>query len=278
MRSSVHVLTRSRLVAAVALACMASAARAELPTDAFWGELSYFYPTISSTARLDAPSTGRPGTVISLEDELDLADRKSAPYVQLGMRAWTNWRFEFEYYPLNRTATRTTSRDIDWGDTTFPVGATVETKFNTTVYRLTAGYSFYKTTQAEAGVGFGFHVTDFSTGISGTGTVGGGSASFRSEGHDVLAPLPTIGLFGTYRFTDQWSVRGRVDYLSLKYGDYDGKLTNAFAAIDWRFTKNVGAGIGYRYVKYNLGVTKSDFTGEADYTFKGPAFFLNAAF
>ena len=127
-------------------------------------------------------------------------------------------------------------------------------------------------------VGFGFHVTEFSTRLSGTGTVGGATASFQSEGHDVLAPLPTIGLFGTYRFTDQLSLRGRVDYLSLKVGDYDGKLTNALAALDWRFTKNVGAGVGFRYVKYNLNVTKSDFHGEIDYRFQGPTFFLNVGF
>jgi hypothetical protein len=116
MQLPVQVLIQSRVAAAVALACLAGSARAELPGDSFWGELSYFYPTISSTARLDLPSTGRPGTVISLEDELDLADRKSAPYVQVGMRAWTNWRFEFEYYPLNRSASRSITRQIDWGD------------------------------------------------------------------------------------------------------------------------------------------------------------------
>jgi hypothetical protein len=278
MHLPVQVLTRSRLVAAVALACTAGLAKAELPTDSFWGELSYFYPTISSTARLDVPSTGRPGTVISLEDELDLADRKSTPYVQLGMRAWTDWRFEFEYYPINRSASRSITRQIDWGDETFPVGAQVDSKFDTSIYRVTAGYSFYRTTQAEAGVGFGFHVTDIATRLSGTGTVGGGTASFQSEGHDVLAPLPTVGIFGTYRFTDQWSVRGRADYLSLKIGDYDGKLINALAALDWRFTKNFGAGVGFRYVKYNIGVTKSNFHGEVDYRFQGPTFFLNAGF
>jgi opacity protein-like surface antigen len=278
MHLPVQVLTRSRLAAAVALWCLAGSARAELPGDSWWGELSYFYPTISSTARLDLPGTNRPGTVISLEDELDLADRKSTPYLQLGMRAWTNWRFEFEYYLLNRSASKSITRQIDWGDETFPAGATLDTKFDTSIYRLTAGYSFYRTTQAEAGVGFGLHVTDITTRLSGTGTVGGGTASFQNEGHDVLAPLPTVGLFGTYRFTDQLSVRGRADYLSLTIGDYHGRLTNAFGGLDWRFTKNVGAGVGYRYVKYNLRVEKSNFHGEVDYTFKGPTFFLNVGF
>jgi hypothetical protein len=50
------------------------------------------------------------------------------------------------------------------------------------------------------------------------------------------------------------------------------------AAFDWRFTKNFGAGVGYRYVDYKVGVTKSDFNGEVKYTFKGPTIFVNLGF
>jgi opacity protein-like surface antigen len=73
-------------------------------------------------------------------------------------------------------------------------------------------------------------------------------------------------------------LRSRVDYLSLEYKDYDGRLTNWMAAVDWRFHKNVAVGVGYRYVDYKLESTKSDFTGEVKYTFKGPTIFINAGF
>jgi hypothetical protein len=78
--------------------------------------------------------------------------------------------------------------------------------------------------------------------------------------------------------TPQVMLRGRVDFLSLKYQDYDGRLLNWMVAVDWRFSKNVGAGLGYRYVDYKLEATKTDFTGEVKYTFKGPTIFINAAF
>jgi len=50
------------------------------------------------------------------------------------------------------------------------------------------------------------------------------------------------------------------------------------AALDWRFAKNVGAGVGYRYVDYRVDATKSDFTGEVKYAFKGPTIFVNVGF
>jgi len=284
-----------RLGAALALACACGAASAETPGDRYWAELSYFYPEISSTARLDLTATKRPGTEIKLEDDLNLSDRKGTPYVTLGMRLGQAWRMEFEYYELNRSASKAITRQIDWGDTTFPVGAQVDSKLDTTVYRLTGGYSFYRAPTAEAGVSFGAHVTDFKTALSGSGTAGAMSADLRTalartspsgvvtttfhrEERSTLVPLPTIGLYGSYGFADHWQVRGKVDYLSLKYGDYDGSLINTLVAIDWRFAKNWGAGIGYRYVNYKLNVDKSNFRGEINYKFSGPTFFVNAAF
>jgi hypothetical protein len=265
-------------VCAAALCGLPGTALAELPQDSFWGEISYFYPEISSTARLDLTATSRPGTLISLEDDLDLADRKSAPYVTLGMRFGERWRMELEYYELNRSSSRSTSRQIEWGDTTFPVGVQIDTTFNTTVFRATGGYSFVKDAMAEAGVGFGLHITDFNTSLAGVGNGPNGTASFQREARDTLVPLPTVGLYGTYRFTDQLALRGRVDFLSFKYDDYDGKLTNWMAALDWRFAKNWGAGIGYRYVDYQLDAESDDFRGQVNYKFKGPTVFLNAQF
>ena len=266
------------VAAAAVLACVSGAASAETPQDRYWMGLEYFYPTISTTAHIDATATSRPGTTIKLEDELDLNDRKGTPYLDFGMRLGENWRLEFEYYSLKREATKVLTRQIDWGDTTFPVGANVSSKFDSTIYRLTGGYSFIKSQQAEAGVGFGLHITDFTTQLSGQGTGVLTGTAFQREAHDALVPLPTVGLYGSYVVSPVLIVRGRVDFLSLKYGDYDGRLVNWMAALDWRFSKNVGAGFGYRYVDYRVEATKSDFTGEVKYTFKGPTIFINAGF
>ncbi len=265
------------VAAAAVLACASTVALAEQPQDRFWAGLEYFYPTISSTARLDATATARPGTTISLEDELDLSDRKGTPYLGLGMRLGEAWRLEFEYYDLKRSASKTTTRQIDWGDTSFPIGATINTEFDSTVYRVTGGWSFIKTPQAEAGLGFGLHITDFTTQLSGQGT-GPLGLGFQREAHDTLVPLPTLGVYGTYMVTPQLAVRGRVDYLSLNYEDYDGRLINWMAALDWRVTKNFGVGAGYRYVDYKVGITKSDFNGEVKYAFKGPTLFIDVGF
>jgi hypothetical protein len=142
-------------LAAVAVAALggSGSASAQIATDRNWGQLEYFFPTIASTARLDFPGTNVQGTEIHLEDDLGLKDRQGTPYLLLGTRFGSqNWRMEFEYYYLNRSATRTINREIDWGDIQYPAQAVVNSTFNSDVYRLTGGWSFYHTPVAEAGV------------------------------------------------------------------------------------------------------------------------------
>ena len=271
--------TPSRRCFAVALASIGftAAACAETPQDNWWGELEYFYPTISSTARLDFPGTEAPGTETRLEDDLGLTERKGTPYFLLGTRLGQNWRIEFEYYYLERSGDRLVSREIHWGDIDYQAGANIHSIFNTSVYRLVGGYSFYRTPMAEAGATFGLHTTEFKLGLSGQGT-GPNGPGFQTETKNVLVPLPTVGLYGSYMFSDQWMVRGRFDVLSLTIDQYDGQLVNSMVAADWRFTKNWGAGIGYRYVSYNLKSTTDKFHGEVKYDFKGPTIFMEAGF
>lgn len=255
----------------ITLSCLSGSALAESPEDSFWAELSYFYPTIDSTARIDVRGTARPGTTVSLEDELDLDDRKGTPYGTFGMRLGERWRLEFEYYELNRSASTSIGRQIEWGNVTYPVGVTLDSQLDTTIYRLTGGYSFYRAPEGEAGVGVGLHVTDLSTALSRQGGV-------EREARDTLVPLPTIGLYGTYKLSQQFQLRGRVDYLSLNYGDYSGSLINWLVALDWRFSRIWGAGFGYRYVDYKLEATSSELFGEINYRFKGPTLFVTVGF
>lgn len=90
--------------------------------------------------------------------------------------------------------------------------------------------------------------------------------------------MPTLGLYGAYQVAPRLLVGGRVDYLSLKVSDYDGRLINAEARLSYRVFDNVGAGVMYRYVDYNLDIEKERWNGEIAYKFKGPALFLQAGF
>ncbi|WP_061495160.1 hypothetical protein [Ramlibacter tataouinensis] len=261
------------------LAVCADPASAEGPSDRYWIQIEGFRPAIESTARFDVPRLPVQGTEVKFEDELGLSDSKSLPYFLMGLRLGERWRLEFEYYELNRQGSGTIHRDIRWGDLVFPASSNVASRFDSKIYRFSAGYSFLRNPTAELGAALGVHATDFAIALSGqgSGALGGTplSGTFQSE-ENARVPLPTLGLYGSYLLSPDWMIRGRADYLSLDYGKYDGSLLNLMGAVTWRFSKNFGAGLGYRYVDYQLSGTKERFRGELSYRFRGPAIYLEA--
>jgi hypothetical protein len=225
-------------------------------------------PTIRTDARLDS-AAGR-GTSVNFEDTLGLSNNKAMP-VLLGMaRLGERWRLEFEASSLHRSGSRTLDRTINWGNNSYTFGTTVASQFDSDIFRLSGGYSFVKSNVAELGVALGLHATDFSTSLS--------APNLGAQRNDVIAPLPTIGVYGAYAFTPRWLLSGRVDYFSLNVDNYSGSLVNFNAGVDYRFARNFGVGLGYRHVDYQLSASNSRFTGDVNYRFSGPMFYLTGSF
>lgn len=262
---------------ALCAAAGSSQANAQQIDDRYWLEIQAFWPDIDTSVAVSSANGAR-GTSIDLESDLDLRDRKSLPAFYAGARIGDRWSIVGEYYALNRTGSTSVSRDLTFDGVTFNAGATVASQFDTDVYRLAVGYSFIRNDKADLGVAVGLHMTEFTVGLEGQANVGAAATQFESRKRDALAPLPTLGVFGSYQVAPKVVVGGRVDYLSLKVSDYDGRLINAQASVTYRLFKNVGIGAMYRYVDYELGIEKDRWNGDIAYSFKGPALFLQAAF
>src|SRR5262249_20175100 len=153
----------------------------------------------STDAYLNSSTRAR-GTSISFEDDLGLDDRKVTGSflgsVRLGQNG--NWKIEAEYLHLDRSGTRSVTRTLTWGDQTYPVGTTVNSEFDSDIYRLSGGYSFIKDNQKELGVALGLHVTHFEASLS--------APRLGAQTGDALAPLPTIGIYGAYAFNPRWLI------------------------------------------------------------------------
>ena len=91
-------------------------------------------------------------------------------------------------------------------------------------------------------------------------------------------PLPNVSLFGNYNIDKTWGLNGRVDLLSMKMGGYKGTLVDAQATVSARVHHNIGAGLGYRYVDYDVRVRKSDLHADVNYRYHGPFAFVELAF
>ena len=232
-------------------------------------QVGIFVPDVKTTASLNGAG-GRVNAKVDFEQDLDLKDRDTLPAILASVRLGHRWKIEAEYFALNRSASAPLSRTISWGDNTYTVGTTVSSTFDSDIYRLSAGYALLKSNEHELGVALGAFVTDFDASISAPGI--GTSAG------DTLAPLPTIGLYGAYALSSKWLFSGRMDYFFINYDDYEGDLINVSAGIDYRFTRHFAAGLAYRYVDYDLNVSDSSYSGDIEYRFNGPMFYITASF
>lgn len=278
------IARRTGLASAVAavLAAGAPAAQAADGTDALnqsvWLRIGAFRPNITSTAQVDHPGTGAAGTAINFENDLNLADRKTMPTLLLGTRFAGAWRAEFEYFQLKRDSVTTLGQLLNFDDSTFPVQASVATKFDSSVYRASIGYSFVQTPTVELGAVFGAHVTKFDIVLEGNVSAAGQPLVVQREQQAKTVPLPTLGVYGAWAIAPGWAATARADIFKLRHGQYDGRLINGQANLIFRATKNLGIGIGYRYDDYKVSAERDDFRGYVDYKFRGPQMFLEVGF
>jgi hypothetical protein len=256
----------------------ANPACAQSAKDETWIRVGAFLPNVNTEVSIARPGEESFTTLIDLESDLDLSDRGTLASANVGTRLSKSWRIEGEFFSLGRKGEKTLARDIVFDGVTYPVSATLSSKFNSDVYRLAVGYSFLRRTDAELGVAVGAHVTDFGVQLSGIGSVGGATASTEVRRRQVLAPLPTIGLYGNFEPLPKVTFFGRADYLSLKIKDYDGRLLNLEAGAGYSITKNIRLGALYRRVDYRLQINKDTYTGLVKYKFNGPTIFAELTF
>lgn len=274
------VLARAAAVAIATAASLAVAtpASAQSLDDRYWLHVAGFRPQIDSVLWSDVPATGGSGTRVRFEDELGLAERATLPWFQAGMRLGERWRIELEYFSLRRSGTRAAARDIVWEDTVFPVSASLTSRLDSDVLRLSGGYSLYTDEVTDLGAVLGLHVTRFRVSLEAQAALAGFVDTARAEAEEALVPLPTIGLYARREFGRGWAISGRVDYFSLKFDEYDGGLVNAMAEVDYHLTDHVAIAVGYRYVDYTLEVAKPNWRGGIEYRFSGPFATLKIGF
>jgi hypothetical protein len=280
MNTTRYWLSAAALILGMATAFSAAAAPDETaateaipnnPTlnDRFYFELGGYYSRSSTAASLSGAGGGV-GVVVDFEDTLGLEERNLTPIAGFLWRMSDRWRLSVDYFRLDREANKTLATEVTWGDTTYPIGTNVNSMYNFYDARVSAGYSFFKRRDKELGVGLGLHITGIKASIQ--------AAGVGNEASDVLAPLPVLNLYGTFALTDEWSIRMRMDWLSLTYGDYSGDIRNTAIDVLYQPFRHVGFGMGMRSLVVDVTIDSPDWMGQARTVYSGPAAFMTVSF
>jgi len=237
--------------------------------DRFYFAAGAFVPRTTTSAQLDSTQLGL-GTNIDFEQALGMTTQKTVPDAIARWRFSDRWRFEAEYFELNRNGDKVLQQDITWKGQTFSVGTEVVSKFDFSDIRTSVGYSFFKTADKELGVAFGFHLASYNVALS--------AAGVGDQAQKVLAPLPVLSAYGQFALTEEWAVGGRMDRFTMSYDTYDGNITSMALDLNYQPFRHVGFGLGYRSLFILLKATGSQYTARFTQTFQGPLLYMNASF
>jgi hypothetical protein len=257
------------VVAAVLIFSTTSALAGELPPRWKSGEFSLggYLAVFDTDARADSDQLGR-GSDIKFEDRLNLEEDVTSLRADGYWRFYPRHRIEATFYDISRDGGRSIDRDIQFRDRVFNVGASVETKFDLTVYKAAYAYSVVQNERWDGALSIGMFGADVSAEL--TGQIQG--LGFGIASGDFFAPLPVVGGRLWYAISEDFTLKFDLDLFALEFGDYDGSLVDAKIAVDYDLTDWFGLTLGYNYVAIDVDKTGGDFTGSVNYQYDAVIF------
>ena len=234
-----------------------------------------FFSNTDYSVKFD--SVGDGSTEIDLDD-LGVDTDKTVPFGFLRWRFTDRWRLEGNYFSTDNSGLNQITKDIEWGDAIYNVGASVKISTDTELARVAVGYSFLKNDRAELGAGLGLHYLDWETKLTGNATIDGNPVISHNETASVNGFAPNLAFFGNYAFNERWLLTGRFDWISAEVDNFDGSLYRFGGAIMYQPFKHVGFGAGFDYVDVDVDYEKKGKKTSISGDVYGPLLFVTLNF
>lgn len=223
---------------------------------------------VNTSMRVDSETLGQ-GTEIDLENDFDVDKTLFLGRIDANWRIAQKHHLDFSIFELSRGGTRLTNRDIQIGDTTFPVNTSVTNEFDTLVVKLAYRYAFLDRPRWHMGASLGTHTMDWEAEWKANNQA-------LKEDFGVLVPLPVLGLFGSYAFTPKLYLNWSTEFFGLEYDEFDGFLNNTRLNLEHRTFEHVAFGLGLDYFVVNASMESEsgNLTAELDSDYLGLLIFI----
>ena len=273
-KSAIRILGNAAIVVVVLFftgfrPCLPAADSPE-ESPALTGKLVFTIGSYLTDFNTDASigSGGIFGTFFSVEDDLGIDDDQTLGRLDGIYRFKPRHSLGFGFWTLDREGTADLAEQLEFNGTIYDVGAIVDSEMNTSWLRLDWRYSMLRTDKGEAGVNLGLSFYDFEFAVEGLVSFDGGITSeLIREEDDLIAPVPTVGMFLKYALKPKLIIDVSANFLDLDYEDFEGKLIETTFLVEWYFTPHFGIGGGFYGNDIEVKDTGSDpFSVEYDQT------------
>lgn len=237
-------------------------------TDTFYVDIGLFFPARELKLSVDGSV---PGLKKAIDFDKAFGIKKSDDVfsVNAGWRFSENWQLGAQYFASDGQQSRVLDEDVEWGDYTFGAGTGISAGLDFSLIRTFFARKFETAEHHDVGVGLGLHLLEIGAFIQGQAIINGEQAGFRRESVSATAPLPNIGAWYVRTLSERWSLRARFDWLQADVGDYDGRLINASASVNYAFSSNIGVGASYNLFQLDVGVDEDGWRGDVKTSYEG---------
>lgn len=233
-------------------------------------EVGSFFTRSSTDIRADSQS-GDLGTAFNAEDLLGLEKSKTVLRVAAARRLGQRHQVRLRYSKSSRDGQVQIPFEIDIGEVTFPVTATVDTKWDFTFTDVSYTYFFSLKEKTAWGAAFGLARWDFDIDLRGSG--GGVNRSIGSD-IDVDELVPELGVAVRHRLSPKLMFRSGLTGLTADLGEEEVTVIGATLRLDYQAFKNAGIAIAGTYSNVDYANGKGRFIGQYDYTITGVQVFI----
>ena len=231
-----------------------------------------FVPINNTKVQVEANGSAA-GTDIDFQKDLGFDAAQFTFMINFQWRISRRSRLNLSYYDMNRSATHTLQKDITFNDQTYHVNSSVSTYFNTAIYQFSYGYAFIEKPTYEVGVLIGAHTVGTKAGIS----LNGANTGISQNGNfGFTAPLPDLGIWGGYAFTDRFAVNLDFDYLALTINNINGRLLAYDIVFSYKLIRQLDLSLAYSGLNFVVKTSKNNISGDFKWGYNGPS--LGATF
>jgi len=201
---------------------------------------------ISNTnTQLQLRAGGGLGGVVDLEDALGL---DSSMFVfradfTYRFRPRRRHRFDVSYASFTRGGERVLAENIKIGDTIFPAGSVVDTKFNFDIIKTRWSYSLVQDKRIDFALGAGLYIMPIEFEVNGI---------LLSERQSLTAPLPVFGARFDVALTKKLFLRQSADIFYLEISDFKGTIADIRFGLDYRIWRIFGLGAELEFFDIEL--------------------------
>jgi len=239
--------------------------------DHFALRASLFNGSIHTRGQVNDTAAGVAGTPFSAESDFGLPGRSRQGRVEFLFRLHNRGRLRVGALDLSREGVAVMTQQKRYGNQTFLVNDSVNSKFDWRGFDLTWLFSFIRNDRFELGTGVGMHF------IQAEAVAEVPKRALR-ESFDGSGPFATLALDSTWRITRRFSLNARAQTFEITASAISAKLFDWHADLQYRLHSNLALGAGYQSNYVQLDIADRNPGGSLRFDVAGPELFLRASF